>query len=219
MKRHPSDAAVFLCVKMYQKETHFQSTPLRTSLLYTNMKRFVDLEVSEWQTLSAFIRENQISKKTVVLRQGESCRKFYFVERGSLRAFQTNADGKESTVMFAVEDWWITDMAAFMDKRTADISIEALENCVLFEIESTSMNKMLQSLPKLEKYFRILFQRAYVREQQRVLQAISNTVEERYLGFLHKYPKIAEKISQRHIASYLGVTPEFLSTIKNNIRS
>ena len=152
----------------------------------------------------------------MVQEQGRPCRNFYFVEQGSLRAYHTNDKGKEATIMFAVQDWWITDMAAFANDRPALISLETLEDCMLYAIDNQSLEGLLQKLPKLERFFRILFQRAYIREQGRVLDSISHPVEERYRRFLQKYPKIVEKVSQKQIASYLGVTPEFLSTVKKN---
>ncbi len=202
-----------------KQDPSFDFTNQREPLLLLNMQRYVALEASDKQCIHAFFKAIQVPKKTNVLEQGKRCRTFYFVEQGSLRAFHTNAKGKEATIMFAVQDWWITDMPAFMDQQPALISLETLEDCLLFAIDSEKLELLLQELPKLEKYFRILFQRAYVREQLRVLDAISNPVEERYLHFLQKYPQIVEKVSQKQIASYLGVTPEFLSAVKNNSTS
>ena len=188
-------------------------------LLFSNIKRHVKLNAYEEKQLTTFFTINHVPKKTELLVQGNLCKKFYFVEKGSLRAYHINKAGKESTVMFAVEDWWITDMSAFMNKKPSNISLETMDDCILYEIDSSSLEKMLQKIPKLEKYFRILFQRAYVREQERVLGIISNTLEKRYLNFVKSYPQIVKKVTQKQIASYLGVTPEFLSTIKNNIPS
>ncbi|MEM9361822.1 MAG: Crp/Fnr family transcriptional regulator [Bacteroidota bacterium] len=188
-------------------------------LLFSNIKKYVDIDASEENQLKTFFSVNHVSKKTLLLTQGSLCQKFYFVEQGSLRAYHINKAGKESTIMFAVEDWWITDMSAFINKQPASISLETMDDCILYEIDSVSLEKILENMSKLERYFRILFQRAYVREQERVLGIISNTLEQRYLDFVENYPQIVKKVTQKQIASYLGVTPEFLSTIKNNIPS
>ncbi len=188
-------------------------------LLLLNIQRHIALEVSEKEYITSVFKKIQVPKKTNILEQGKLCRKFYFVESGSLRAYHTNANGKEATIMFAVQDWWITDMAAFVNRYPALISLETLEDCLLFAIDSEALARLLEKLPKLEKYFRVLFQKAYIREQLRALDAISHPTEERYLYFLQKYPQIVEKVSQKQIASYLGVTPEFLSTVKKNITS
>ncbi|MEM6893260.1 MAG: Crp/Fnr family transcriptional regulator [Bacteroidota bacterium] len=189
------------------------------NLLPKNIQRYVALTPLEYETVFSFFTEKHVVKKKKVILQGKSCSKFYFVERGSLRAYHTNTEGKESTIMFAIEDWWITDMGAFLNQTSANLSLETLEDSLLYELDERAFQALLKELPKLERYFRILFQRAYVREQQRVLDAISMPLEDRYLRFLNKYPKIAAKVTQRQIASYLGVTPEFLSMVKNKSSS
>ncbi|MEM8506174.1 MAG: Crp/Fnr family transcriptional regulator [Bacteroidota bacterium] len=189
------------------------------ALLLGNMTRHISLDPSEKRYVLRTFKEMRTPKKQNILEQGKLCRYFYFVESGSLRAFHTNARGKEATMMFAVQDWWITDMAAFVDGKPALISLETLEDCLLFSIDATALEQLLQKIPKMERYFRILFQRAYIREQLRVLNAISYSVEERYIHFLEKYPQIVEKVSQKQLASYLGITPEFLSTVKKNSTS
>ena len=188
-------------------------------LLLRNMQRYVALDASEKQCIHRTFKQIRVPRKTSILVQGRPCRYFYFVESGSLRAFHSNAKGKEATIMFAIQDWWITDMATFVERKPALISLESLEECLLFSVDLTTLEQLLQKLPKLERYFRILFQRAYVREQMRALDTISYTVEERYHRFLQKYPQIVEKVSQKQLASYLGVTPEFLSTVKKKSTS
>ncbi|PRX54298.1 Crp/Fnr family transcriptional regulator [Flagellimonas meridianipacifica] len=204
---------------MNDRSTNNLSSSSSGSLLFSNIQKYVHLNTDEEELVWSFFKTVNYAKKAVFLQQGDACRKFYFVEKGSVRAFHTNIEGKESTVMFAVEDWWITDMGAFLNEKSASISMETLDDCLLFELDSLSMKKLLEVIPKLEKYFRILFQRAYIREQQRALDAISIPLEKRYLDFLEKYPKIVKMVTQKQIASYLGVTPEFLSTIKNRIPS
>lgn len=183
--------------------------------IYTNIANHIALKPSEREYLDTKLQLKHIPKKTMLLEQGEVAKKFYYVDQGSLRAFNTNTKGKESTIMFAMKDWWITDMYAFMNQKPALLSIETLEKCTLVELDFTAMESVLEKLPKLERYFRILFQRAYVREQLRVLDNISNDVEQRYFRFVEKYPDVSRKITQKQLASYLGVTPEFLSQIKN----
>ena len=138
----------------------------------------------------------------------------FFVESGSFRAYHLNKDGKESTIMFAPEDWWVTDMNAFLNGTPSLLSLEALEDSKIYAIGRKNFDLALDKIPQLERFFRILFQRAYIREQLRVLDNISLTTEERYLNFISKYPQLVQKVTQKQIASYLGVTPEFLSSLK-----
>jgi len=121
--------------------------------------------------------------------------------------------------MFAVKVWWITDMNCFANQKPALLSLEALEDSKVFVLDFDFFEILTSSLPTFERFFRILFQNAYAREQLRIQDSISLSTEERYLGFLKKYPQIAEKVTQKQIASYLGVTPEFLSTVKQKMNN
>nr|WP_299343011.1 Crp/Fnr family transcriptional regulator [Allomuricauda sp.] len=188
-------------------------------LILSNINRFVSLNKDEKKHLLGVFKKEKVLRKAIVQEQGRLCQRFYFVESGSLRAYHIDTAGKEFTVMFAIEDWWITDMEAFIGGKSASLSLVALENGILYSISSDAMNELLRDIPKLEKYFRVLFQRAYVREQRRALDSISLSVEERFTNFLKKYPNIIKKITQKQIASYLGVTPEFLSAVKNKSSS
>ncbi|WP_350285364.1 Crp/Fnr family transcriptional regulator [uncultured Croceitalea sp.] len=179
-----------------------------------NIQKHVSLNEEEKAHLDTLFAIESFAKQHTILEQGRLCRKLFYVEKGSLRAFNGNQYGKESTIMFAIKDWWITDMYAFTNQTKALLSIETLEHCLLRSISFDVLEHLLLTMPKMERLFRILFQKAYVREQLRVLDNISLSTEERYLQFLSKYPQIAKKVTQKQIASYLGVTPEFLSSVK-----
>lgn len=187
---------------------------MNTSHIFTNIQKHISLSDLEKSYFSSFIESNEISKKELILKQGQTCKKIYFVASGSLRAFNINSQGKDSTVMFAVQDWWITDMYCFTNQKPALLSIEALEDSKLITLDFYALEALYHEIPKFERFFRILFQNAYIREQLRALDAISFTTEERYSRFVEKYPEIVQKTTQKQIASYLGVTPEFLSSIK-----
>ncbi len=182
--------------------------------LFKNIEKHIPLSNSDKNHLNSCATTKIVGKKELVLRQGQLCKELFFVESGSLRAFNCNKDGKESTIMFAVQDWWVTDMHCFTNQLPALLSIETLEDCKLIAFNFHALEELFKSVSGFERFFRIRFQNAYIREQLRVLDTISLTTEERYEKFMKKYPKIAEKVSQKQIASYLGVTPEFLSSVK-----
>jgi CRP-like cAMP-binding protein len=184
------------------------------SQIFLNIQRHIVLTAEERDWISAVFEVKDVPKKERVLEQGQICRKLYFVESGSLRAYNSNKQGKESTIMFAVQDWWITDMYSFVNQKPALLSLETLEDSRLYSLDFLALEQLFTKIPKLERFFRILFQKAYVREQLRVLDAISRTTEDRYARFVAKYPQITSKVTQKQIASYLGVTPEFLSSVK-----
>jgi CRP-like cAMP-binding protein len=116
--------------------------------------------------------------------------------------------------MFAVSDWWVTDMYCFLNERPAMTYIEAIEDSYIYQLSKNNMDKLFKQVPKFERFFRILMQNAYTREQLRIIENLSLTAEDRYESFLKKYPHIAQVVTQKQIASYLGITPEFLSAIR-----
>ncbi len=182
--------------------------------IFKNFQKHIVLDEAEKAFLISSLKVREILKKEYVLKHGQTCKKLYFVESGSLRAFHINSEGKESTIMFAVQDWWITDMNCFVNQKPAMLFIEALEDSKVLELDFDALEALYQKSPKFERFFRILFQNAYIREQLRALHNISYSTEERYKQFVQKYPIIVKKVTQKQIASYLGVTPEFLSFIK-----
>lgn len=184
------------------------------AILFANIQKHIPLDDSDTEYLKSIFSIIPISRKELLLKQGELSRKLFFVESGSIRAYHLSDKGKEATVMFAIEDWWITDMHGFINQRPAVLSLEALEDSTILSLNFEGFEELLERIPKFERFFRILFQNAYVREQLRVLDSISLSTEERYNRFKNKYPQIVEKVSQKQIASYLGVTPEFLSAVK-----
>ena len=184
------------------------------SRLFANIQKHITLELSDKNLLTSLFSVRKIQKKELLLSQGQACKNLFLIEQGSLRAFNLTEEGKEATVMFGVQDWWITDMQGFINQQPALVSLEALEESMVLQLDFEAFEDLLRLLPKFERFFRILFQKAYVREQRRVLDTISLSTEERYKRFLLKYPQMVERVTQKQIASYLGITPEFLSSVK-----
>ncbi len=189
---------------------------MNTNQILQNIQKHISLSEEEKKYFISVLEMSSVNKRQIILRQGQRCQKLYFVESGSLRAYNINDDGKESTIMFAIQDWWITDMNAFINQKPPLLSIETIQESSLVYIDFKTLEDLYIEIPKFERFFRIIFQNAYIREQLKVLDNISSTTEQRYLKFVDRYPKMLEKITQKQIASYLGVTPEFLSAIKKN---
>lgn len=183
-------------------------------LILKNISKHVNLEEDEVFFFLSLIKWKNLDKKTMLLKAGEACRYISYVHSGSLRAFYLDNNGKEATVMFAVADWWVTDMYCYLNSKPAMMYIEALEDSCILQLSKKHFEKLLIDVPKFERFFRILMQNAYTREQLRVIENLSLGAEERYFNFVCKYPHIAQTIKQKQIASYLGITPEHLSAIK-----
>jgi CRP-like cAMP-binding protein len=188
------------------------------SLIRANVAKHISLNETELAYFLSVLDFKTLKKKEYLLEEGQHCTAINYVYSGALRAFYRAPDGGESTMMFAVSDWWITDMPCFVSGNPAMVFIEAIEDSCVFQLTKEKYERLLATVPKFERYFRILMQNSYIREQLRVLQNLSSSAEERYGIFLKKYPHIANKVSQKNIASYLGITPEFLSVIRSNRR-
>lgn len=183
-------------------------------LILKNIGKHIDLDKEETTLFQSMIKLKYIAKKTSLLEAGESCKYLNYVHSGALRAFNLDKDGKEVTVMFALADWWITDMYCYLNNKPAMTYIEALEDTCILQLSKVHFDRLLFEIPKFEKFFRILMQNAYTREQLRVIEKLTLSTEDRYESFLNKYPHMARTLTQKQIASYLGVTPEHLSAIK-----
>lgn len=187
---------------------------MHTAPILAHVARHVSLDPIEESRFTSALTFRELTKNDFLLEQGKPCTAIYFVLEGALRAFHYDSSGKEATIMFAVADWWITDMPCFVSKEPALISIQAISRSSVLALRKEDMDALLLDVPKFERFFRILMQNAYIREQLRVLQNISLPAETRYQNFLSKYPQIVQQVPQKHIASYLGITPEFLSAIR-----
>jgi CRP-like cAMP-binding protein len=179
-----------------------------------NLMRYTQFEPTEVDFFTARLVYKELPKKAHLLQAGKTCRKIFYVQSGALRAYFVDKNGRESTIMFAVADWWVTDMYCFVNSLPAMLSIEAIEHSTFFELSQDHLNQLFTQMPKFERWFRILMQNAYSREQLRVIESLSLTAEERYQKFLQRYPQMIKHLTQKQIASYLGITPEFLSTIR-----
>ena len=184
--------------------------------ILANVAKHISLEEDEQTYFTSLLKERNVSRRDFILREGELCQSINFVNTGILRAYFLGKEGKESTSMFAVPDWWVTDMFCFLHQRPAMLNIQAVEDSTILQLQKDDLDKLYGKVPKFERFFRIIMQNAYVREQLRVIQNLSLSAEERYQNFLTSYPQIAQHVTQKQIASYLGITPEFLSTLRGN---
>lgn len=166
----------------------------------------------------AFVRKNffekRVRRRQFILQEGDVCRLNTFVAEGCFRMYLVDEKGREHNLQFAVENWWIGDIGSFHSEKPSKLYIEAMENSIILQIRKEDQLRLFVEHPKFNRIFRVFTENALVSFQNRVLQNISSTAEERYLDFIARYPHLFNRISNVQIASYLGVTPEFLSTIR-----
>jgi CRP-like cAMP-binding protein len=182
--------------------------------LLQNIAKHITLTAEETAAFTSLLTIKTLPKKTLILAANQDCRHLNYVNSGALRSYYIDRNGKESTIMFAIADWWITDMYCYLNKKPAMMHIETIGESTIIQISRINFDLLLSTIPKFEKFFRILMQNAYTREQLRIMENLSLTAEERYHSFVLKYPQIVKQVTKKQIASYLGITPEFLSTLK-----
>lgn len=188
-----------------------------SSLILANVNRLISLSDDQQSLFLSLLKYKKLRKREYLLQADDVCRYEYFVIAGCLRSYYRDDTGAEHVVQFAIEDWWIGDMRSFITQTPAWLYIDALENTEVLMLSKDDLDKLYAVVPAFERYFRIRIQNALVSEQQRLGATLSKTAEERYLDFIQKYPFLEKRVPQLQIASYLGMTPEFLSKIRARI--
>jgi CRP-like cAMP-binding protein len=187
------------------------------SLILQNVLKHISLTSQEKQHFTSVLKYKEISRKDFLLKEGQVAKHINFIHSGALKAYYLDAKMDENIIMLAVDDWWITDMYSFAMNKPAMQFISAIEDSIVFQLGRSDFDKLFERIPAFERFFRILMQNAYIREQLRVIQNLSLPAEERYLNFINKYPHLVQRVTQKQIASYIGVSPEFLSAMRKRI--
>lgn len=185
--------------------------------LIDHFEKYIPLNIQEIEALEARITERRVKRRQFILHEGDICTHFAFVVKGCLKMYKVDEGGKEHNLQFAPEEHWIGDMGSFYSMQKSELYIEALEPSVILEIERKQLIELFEGYPKFNIVFRVLAENAFIHLQKRVLQNISSSAEERYASFLKDYPALFNRVSNVQIAAYIGVTPEFLSVIRNRI--
>jgi len=131
--------------------------------------------------------------------------------------YQVDDKGNIHILQFASENNWVADIGSFHEKKPSKLNIDALEDTMVLQISYEDLTGMYDLAPKFNRIFRVMVENSYVALQRRMLQNISSSAEDRYLSFLQNYSHLVNRIPQTQIAAYLGITPEFVSRIRNNL--
>ncbi len=183
-------------------------------LILKNIAPYTTLTSEEQEYLISILQPKLLRKRQYLVQAGDICRFECFVNKGCLRQYYTDESGQEHIVMFGMEDWWIADMYSLITGKPALTNVDALEDSELLLIERNSYEELLERVPGLEKVFRIKLQRAFVAHQRRIIENMSLPAEDRYRNFTEQYPALEQRLPQKYVASYLGITPESLSRIR-----
>lgn len=186
-------------------------------ILYANVNKRVPLTKKEWAPWEKFFVPKKLRKRQFLIQAGEPCRLLAFVNSGCLRSYTVDARGEEHINQFAIRDWWISDLQNYVAGGPAVHSIDALQDSDILILEKSARDKLLDTAPKADRYFRLLQESGFTTMNRRIDSLLKDTAEERYLAFLKTYPSLVEQIPQHQIASYLGITPQSLSRIRKEL--
>jgi CRP-like cAMP-binding protein len=190
---------------------------MNTAGILSNISKHIQLDEQETAFFLSLLKHHVLKKKEMLLRTGEVCRYENFVVKGCLRSYYLDDNGVEHIVMFAIENWWISDLYSLLTQSPARFSIESMEETELLQISKDDLELLYQKVPKFDRLYRILFQNAFIAQENRITQNLSLTGEQRYLEFQQKYPTLEQRVPQKQIAAFLGMTPEFLSMIRRKL--
>lgn len=185
--------------------------------LIRHFDQYLPLEEEEITELSNRVFERRIKRKQFILQQGDVCKHYTFIIKGCFKLYAVDCNGKEHNLHFSVENEWIYDITSFHTELPSLLYIEAIEPSVVLQIERNDLLFFYINYPKFDRNFRVIIEDEFMELQNRVLQNISSTAEEKYLNFTQHFPHLINRLPSTQIASYLGITPEFLSKIRKEL--
>lgn len=188
------------------------------SLLIGHIRKYVPLPAEEAEKLLPYFRQRRLAKRDLLIKPGEVCRYESFVIKGCLRSFLMDEQEHEHVLQLAVEEAWISDLYSFLHEGPAQLYIEALEPVVLLQIDRPNLEALYGSVPVMERYFRLLHQNAFLQLSQRIVNNLSLPARDRYVRLMQQSAAVAGRVPQKHLASYLGMTPVSLSLIRKALQ-
>jgi CRP-like cAMP-binding protein len=177
----------------------------------------VDLTGEQFNYWASLLVPKKINKHDFILREGETARCTAFVVKGCMRLYAVDAKGKEHIMQFAPENWWVGDIESSTQNTPSKFFIDALEDSEVLLLDNDSFNKVMKEIPAVALFFQQLMQKRQAVTQKRIIFSMSASAEEQYLDFIKAYPSLVQRVPQHMIASYLGITPESLSRIRNHL--
>ncbi|MEQ8363920.1 MAG: Crp/Fnr family transcriptional regulator [Cyclobacteriaceae bacterium] len=188
-----------------------------TFILLKSISKHIALDAEEEKYLKSILLPMKMQQNEFIEATGEVTRYFINVNEGCLMTYYTDSEANDHVLQFATAGWWTGDLNSFTNGEASIYSTKALTDSKVLLIPKIQMDELLERYPKFEKYFRIIFQNSLITHQQRILRNLSMSAEGRYQYFLKKYPTLEQFVPQKHIASYLGITPEFLSKVRRKL--
>ena len=198
---------------------YFTANEEKSIRLFEHLNQFVEINKNDFREIVHYFEFRHLNKKEIVTEGGKLCNYNHFVLSGCLQMFHIDSKGVERTIQFAIENWWISDYLAFHKRTLSNYYIEAVEETQILSTSYEQQEKLLARFPQLEKYFRIIYQIAYGASLKKREYLFELSKEENYFHFTEHFPEFAQRVPQYLIASFLGLTPEYVSKIRSKKRS
>jgi CRP-like cAMP-binding protein len=178
-------------------------------------QKFISLTSEEQNQLYSCFQEIKIKKRQFIVQPTFVGKHRNFILKGAFRAYVVSNEGEEHTIQFAIENWWISDFNSYIYQQPATMFIVALEDSIVLQLDFAKEQELKKSNHKFETFFRIMAEKGLAFEHRRITLNHTLTAQERYENFIANFQHIAQRVPQYALASYLGMTREFLSKIRN----
>ena len=185
--------------------------------LLSNIGRYVQLSELEAEQITSIAKPSRVKRRQFIDQPGYVSKYRNYIVQGTFRSFFLDHEGKEHTVQIAMEDWFVSDFYSYITQTPATLFVEALEDALLLQMRYEEIEVLCKKIHSLSEYFRVTTERAFAFSRHRALSTISKSSEERYLELQNQYPEMIQRLPQKIIASYLGMSPEFLSKIRKRL--
>jgi len=184
-------------------------------ILYKHFNKYVTISEEDFEICKSLFRYKKFRKHQYILQNGEILRNETFIISGCTRTYEVDDNGQEHIIQFGLETWWVGDLHSFLTNSPSRYNIDCLQDTEVLQIPRVEMEELYEKVPKLERFFRILIQKAYVAAMDRIYSNLSKPAPQRYDEFIEKYPEIEQRVPNHQIASFLGITPQSLSRIRS----
>ncbi|WP_245906958.1 Crp/Fnr family transcriptional regulator [Reichenbachiella versicolor] len=182
--------------------------------LLEHLQAYILISEEEFKQIETYFECFEVKKKQDINSFKNISNYNFFVVKGCLNMYFINDKGENQSVQFAIENWWISDLLSLHRNKKSVFFIQAVENCKILSISKKNQEKLLIEFPKIERYFRIIYQVALGASLYRIKFLYQASKAERYFHFIKHHPEFAQRIPQYLIASFLGLTPEYVSEIR-----
>lgn len=190
---------------------------MNTASILSAFSKHITLDDNETNFVLSILTPQKLKQGETIEKSGEPTRYFIYVSSGCLMSYYTDKEGIDHVIQFAISGWWAGDLHSYTKQIPSIYTTRALSDSEVWLIPKASLDLLMEKYPKFERYFRIIFQNSLVSHQHRIIQSYSATAEERYLSFQEKHSSLEQFVPQKYIASFLGMTPEFLSKIRRKL--